>query len=436
MTDALFPLRTATVARAGDDLGERCLYWFLVLTPLWWLLGLLAPLATLGTMALFLRRPPRDPAALACALAWMLAGAAQAASGLVAWVSNGETLAELPFRVASMPVTGWVLLGAAIGVGAEYRLASARIVRAASVYGSFMLLFGLGAMIVAVATGRHDLEMTSPVAMLVPLTPDDMRQQFAIRFLITDDAFLDEGGMPRLILFFPWSTGLAMAGMAAAAVALSDRSAFWRANGVAGGIFGLLFSLSRAALVAAALAYALIGFARLGSRLRLAIAAAAAAALNLAIASGIDFVALAQKIMHAFNEAREGSSQAREWIYEASWRGFLDATILGHGGIGPIYNSGVPVRLGSHSTFYGTLYTGGVVTFGAIALAYVTTLVVLALRLRGGGRFATVAFGLWAAFGMLCYGEAMYSLVPSCLALFVWIGAGMSCRPTRADAAA
>jgi len=444
MSSAAFPFtdRGAKLrgnpALSDDTVGERCLFWYLVLTPLWWASGTLLPLALAGTFLLFVRRPPRDRTVLAMSLLWFLVGGAQALSGVVNWSWQNEPWTLLPYRMLTMPVTGWVLLGAAIGVGAEYRLASQRIVRSLAVYGAIILLASVASLAIASATGWPSLALKSPIAILLPQDLPSVKQQFTMRFFITDEEFLGYDNVRRLVLFFPWSTGLAMAGMTVMLAAWRDRSLVLRFAAIGGGVAALAGSMSRAGAVAAVVAICTTLFCRLTRGAQLLLTTAGALTMEVASLAGYDPASVLSTAWSAFTDAREGSSEARTLVYRASLEGFYASPIFGNGHVGPLLHPWVPMPIGSHSSFYGLLYTGGIVTFGMFAIAYIATLVALACRLRHGGYATASSFALWIAVGMIAYGEGLFSLVPSCLVMFVWIGGGLSAARTcvaRSDAA-
>ena len=57
-------LAPPTDGEAADPVAEGCIYWYAMLTPLWWMTGLLLPLGIAGVVFLFFRRLPREPGVL------------------------------------------------------------------------------------------------------------------------------------------------------------------------------------------------------------------------------------------------------------------------------------------------------------------------------------------------------------------------------------
>lgn len=406
---------------SDESFAEGCYFWFLVLTPLWWMTGTLLPLAIIGTAYFFFRRIPRDPAVLAIAFLWCLVGASQMLSALVNSIQLNEGVAALPGRMVGMPSLGWIVLGMAVGVGAEYRLHSSRTVRATCIYGGIILCFSILSFAYGSLTSADELSVISPIGLILPSSMPSVMQHFTMRFFLSDD---DGFGVRRLILFFPWSTGLSMAGMTVMVVAWSERAFFWRWAGFLGGSTALVGSMSRAAVLAMAASMAIVFWVRLSRVTQMVIILITLLAGITAIFSGFEPMETTSRMLAEVNGIREGSTDARNMIYDKSWEGFQSSPIFGTGWLGEDYSEYIPVPIGSHSSFYGLLYTGGVVGFGMFALAFLVTLIVLISRLPA----TSGATGLWVGLGMISYGESLYSLVPSCLIMFIFFGASLARR--------
>jgi O-antigen ligase len=120
---------------------------------------------------------------------------------------------------------------------------------------------------------------------------------------------------------------------------------------------------------------------------------------------------------------------ARELIYEKSWEGFLQSPIIGHGWIGESVHPKELLPIGSHSTIYGLLYTGGLPTLAAFIVALSLTLSAIVWRYVSVGAQDRRRTGILMGIGvtlclvMNCRYEALYSLTLPCLFLFTWIGA-------------
>jgi uncharacterized membrane protein YhaH (DUF805 family) len=411
-------------SQAADPVTEACVFWYLVLTPLWWMTGTLIPLGVIGTGILFLRRPPRQLAIRVVSSLWIAVGAAQALSVVVNWAATDGTEMSLLRGLGSFVTTGWILIGLAIGVGAEGGLTTPRMVRAICVHAAWMLLLTGVSLFTAVGLGWPELVVPSPLALLLPGELPVVR--FHLRMIFyQSDALLDTRTI-RLTLFYPWATGLALAGATALLVGTGDRLRGWRVVAAIAGTVAVLLSYSRSAVLSLAVALVILGFLRLSGPRQAIAALLAGLAINVALLAGFDPIETAREVQAEFTNLRPGSSLARALIYELSWAHFLDRPILGHGWMsGPVARWLPTMPLGSHSSFYGVLYLGGIVTFAALCLAYLATLAVAALRLRDRGRDAPVALVLLLLLGVVAVGEGINVLVPSLLATFLWLGGAL-----------
>jgi len=191
--------------------------------------------------------------------------------------------------------------------------------------------------------------------------------------------------MPRLTLFYPWTAGLALAGVGIFFVSMGDRARGWRWLGMAGGLAAVVLSFSRAgmiALVAAALAYLWLTLPRAWKGLTIT---AGMVAILAFIMTGNQFAELADDFLDTFASGRHGSSVGRDMIYERSWEGFTHSPILGNGWIGESVHVSEDLPIGSHSSVYGLLYTGGLLTFAAFVVALAVTGSALAAATAGRG---------------------------------------------------
>ena len=409
-------------SRAEDPFAEACVFWYVVLTPLWWMTGTLLPLGVAGAALLFLRRPPRRPAIVLVSALWAAVGAAQWVSTAANWVAaeEGSRIGLLRGLLSSMS-TGWILIGLCIGVGGAAGLASPRVVRAVCVQAMWILLFSAGSLAAAHALGLPELIVPSPLALLLPGDLPVVRQQLTMQFYQMD-ALMD-GQALRLTLFYPWATALSLAGAVALLVGPGDPVRRWRLAAIAGGLAAVLFGHSRSVVVCLAGALCVLGVLRLPTAAKGAVALAGGLGANVALLAGLEPTEALRSLHGAFTSVRAGSSAARQLVYDLSWAHFLERPLLGHGWVSEPVARWLPTMpLGSHSSFYGVLYLGGIVTFGLLCLAYVATLALAARRLRDRPREGPTALALLLLLGVVAFGENINVHVPSLLVTFVWLG--------------
>jgi len=422
-TDRLVPRFAVSTPAQAAWLVSR----YLVATPVLWLLGLLTIAGAALVLWLTAARGPDDRRIGLLAALWLSVPAAQALAVIYNWARLGEPSSMLVGHLASFPVVGWLFFSAALAAGQAWRLDSPKVVRGVMILGGSTLAFSALALGIAAATGLGQLEVTTPVRYLAGANPPPAVEFYAtaVFYLGAEASF----GLPRLVLFFPWSTALGFGGICIFFIAFCERQASWRWLGFVAGVVIVLLSFSRAAAVILPICLLLFLLLRSGPGMRatgiLALAAAGLAMLVLDISP----IALMHDMMSQINASRAGSSQARDLIYAYSWQGFLDSPVFGQGWIGPSVIRQEVLPVGSHSTLYGTLYTGGVVTFAALVCAG-TALAIVALRaaLVLRSTEAAAAASIVAAFIAFGYGEGLYNLILPCLFAFLFVGSALSSR--------
>lgn len=412
----------------GPGRGDRMLALYLRWLPLLWLSGLYV-LVMLGlVLRLAWRRWPADATINVIFCAWMLVAVTQGMSVVYNWSLAGLPLGALPGQLLSVTVIGWGFLGLGLAVGHSFGLDSATAVRGMMVLALHILILGLLGFAVAVAIGMPQLYIQTPLRALLGAS-------HSADFYTLAMVFNTEQDVRRFILFFPWPTALSLAGICLVLVASCERDLRWRMIGYAGGLFAVVFSYSRAGYVVLPIAMSLPLLVRMGPALLAAgLASACVVALGLTVASLGPFQ-LADTLLGTFRDARAGSSAARDLIYSASWQGFLESPVFGWGWVGPSVIDEEELPIGSHSTFYGTLYTGGLVTFAALVLATGLTAAATVRRLiRRPDARAAAALAIFLALGAFAYGESLYSLVLPLMVVFLFLGGVLGSAEREVDA--
>jgi O-Antigen ligase len=404
----------------NDSVGSQMLYRYLCYTPALWIVGLLAPVGALILLRLFAGKVSIMRVGFVVS-AWWAVGLMQAICVFVNWAAGGLSASELAYRLASAPVTGWFALGTALAVGKAHRLKSSQVVRGVCILGLHLLIFGALSMVFALFTGAEKLDLRSPIALVLPGDLPSISTLFTAHFYILEDTFGSE--LPRLILFYPWSVCLGFAGIAVLFISLQENDTFWRSTGVLGGLLAVAGSMSRAAVAALLVAGALYvwrRWSRCGQFIGVLLACAVVVLLLLCDLS--IFTAGSKSV----TEMRAGSSEARQLGYDEAWLGFLRSPIFGHGWPGEPLGDNIPMFVGSHSTVYGLLYTGGALTFGTFIIAIGCT-VAKAFRASVSGTGPQRAcLSIIVALAILCYGEGIYSFAIPTLFVFCWIGAAFN----------
>jgi len=398
---------------------------YLRYTPILWALGLLVPVGALTMLRLFLKRAAILRPGWIAGL-WWLVGAAQAFSTLMNGIVGGERLGEMLHHLLATPVTGWLLLGVAINVGQRYRLNSPAVTRAVCLLSLYLIVLSAGAIVFAALSDWDRLAIKSPIALILPADLPSVESTFTMRFFLNEDTL----GMtiPRLILFYPWPTCLGFAGVAIFFIALQERNRFWKWIGITGGLVALIGSMSRAALAGIAIGGAFYLFRKTAFRFQLPLIL-----FICAVAAGVSLFNIqpAQTLSdlnHFVDEGRQGSSDARQMGYDESWHFFLQAPIFGYGWQGDTIADTIPMHLGTHSSIYGTLYTGGLLTFIPFCLATGFTVVAVFRKSTRTSGLQRSALAIALTLAAMSYSEGIYTFAPFTLFAFCWIGASLN-RP-------
>ena len=222
------------------------------MTPLWWSLGLIVPLGTVGIVWLYAMRPRNDTSTSTVSWLWFGVTIAQSFSAIINWAFGDKSGSELAHSLISLSSTGWALLGMCFAVGSSYRLPAPRLVRAVSFQALWILVLAATGYAAFAIGGDGHLEMPSLLALLIPSLGEPGKLDFVMRFFVKED-FMGEPTF-RLILFFPWSTALALAGLLSIVFAFEERSHKWRCIALAGGMTGFILSYSRAVFAASIVA--------------------------------------------------------------------------------------------------------------------------------------------------------------------------------------
>jgi hypothetical protein len=412
---------------------------FLRCIPFLWILGALTPASALMLVKLAAERWPRGFLVNVIVWSWFSIALSQAAAAILNGVAIDNPATGLA-NAFGFGVVGWIFGGLAIAAGAAYRLDDPRTIRATALVGLYILILAAIAAVGHLA-GRRDLYIwPTPAEILLPSSPSVTFYTAALVFQTEET--LGEA-TTRLVLFFPWAPALGLGGLAVAFISLLERNFAWRLIGFAGGVVGVVFSWSRIAIAALIAVGALLAFLRLPRIWRLAIVGAGLCALFVLPLYGIDPLDQVSQIQDRVNGARAGSSLARELIYQKSFEGFLQSPLIGHGWIGESVHAKETLPIGSHSTIYGLLYTGGAPTFAAFAVAMLLTFAGLVWRYVSIGAndprrsHLLVGVGLALCLAAYCRYEALFNLTLPCIFLFSFIGAALATpHPTPNLAAA
>jgi hypothetical protein len=416
---------------------ERRFVWLLLYTPVLWICGALSFFAIFCSLWPF-RKPRLWKACLdPVILAWFGIGAVQMLATTLAWAYHtADGPSSLLYRFCSAPVSGWLLIAALLALGKHFHLASPATARAVSMLGIYFVGLGLPLLILAQVLHLTELQWLTPIGHLIPPGLPAARFQFTAQFLVEDE--FAGSVLPRIILFYPWATCVGMAGAAVFFISLSQPKSLLSWAGRIGGIFGLLASYSRGAIVSAVLGlvvYLLFSIPR-----RRAVIASVFAVTGVMVVFyallvfGKAPTDLVKDASGSVSGLREQSSNARDLLYAETYSRFVKSPYFGYGWQGDILDDYIPLPIGSHSTVYGLLYTGGVLTFAVYAIA----VLLLGFRLLTTARYGPkyrAALSIFIVLIVMSYGECIFSFATPVAFVFFWLGSCMATPDRRADRA-
>src|SRR5665213_1631857 len=341
---------------------ERLITAYFTAIPLLWLLGLLLPSALLlvfGILVVYVR----SRRAVLIAIPWALVALSQVISVLTNMVAQSQPAIMFLKHLLSSYVLGWIVLAAAICIGASGMIRPQVFSHAVARIGFAYVILAIPAYIIAFTSSAPFLFFLSPAGYLVPATMNARNFSFGI-FVYKWEDFLGTF-MPRLGLFFPWSTAGGYAGLFLVLILLNEPNARRRRLGVSAGVFMVFASMSRLAIVALAACVTLRCFFALSRRMQVVLAVLIVS-LMVALAAVVESpTALISQLNAEFEAARPGSNEARDLIYAMTWDAIREAPLLGHGWPGEstmapdnsIFGEDAPFMvIGSHSTISGLIY--------------------------------------------------------------------------------
>jgi hypothetical protein len=423
------PLGLEHTPVADDVVSTEAGRWLDRLTrwaPALWLLGLLHASVALWLLITPLRNYPRSHVIHVLVGLWLAVGLLQAVSALLNGVWLGDWALGLRHAL-SINALGWLFAGWALAAGASLELAGVEAARLFARLGAYTL--GLGVItLLGAAIGVLPDALPTPPSAAAPGS-EVLRQYAGVKFFHEETTL--GATTTRLVLMYPWAPALGVGSLGLTLVSSRCAHSGWRWAGMLGGLVGVIFSWSRLAQGAAMLAFAALFLLRAAPTLRWSIVLPMMALASVLILFGTTPVDLMDSVYGSVNNVRAGSSLARDLIIEESWAAFLRSPWIGYGWVGESVHPIENLPIGSHSTLYGTLYTGGLLVFVAFAAALLGLLASITWRLVRETdiqrrKDLQVAWCLGMVLLITARYESLYSLSLPCYFYFVWMGMALS----------
>ncbi|MDJ0532702.1 MAG: O-antigen ligase family protein [Xenococcaceae cyanobacterium MO_207.B15] len=399
--------------------AERVIYWTIVLTPLWWLLGiqtLFYPAVVIGLLVISFDFDKLVRTSLPnCAWAWLAMAIVMLWTAMIGISNVGFGLT----RVAATFITffkGYFLIFACLALPFGNQIRVKVITRAVAwMAGGYLIAIALQLIMLLVGVGRQTF--FPPIAYLIPGNKS---------LIVWLSAFLNPLfgiPLPRSTLYMPDPPIPGICGLLCFFICLGESNPRLRKFSLAGSLAALLISHSRLAWVClplAILAYVSFRsfFARQLSLWLFSLTAFLSSLWQLTLP------ALMNKPLEIFHNARPSSSKDREFVIQKTMEAWQQSPWLGWGipqGTANWYT--YEVTLGSFSTYAGVLYLHGIVGFMVFIAALALTLRSFWQPALEGNALCKKAFVSLIALYLFIHGLPLSWITVYIWFFFLWLGA-------------
>ncbi len=305
---------------------------------------------------------------------------------------------------------GWALIALFILLGSMLRFNVALLSRACCIVAAQAIIFFIISLSVYIVGGPETL-FVSPMRVFGPGP-----EYFELRFF----GINPETQLPRWFFFAPWAPATGLMSCLMLLICLSEEDRRWRFIGVAGCVLMVLLCQSRAGLAIFILIVPMVYF--LG-RLRVPwVILLMATALPLLFLLGYPLIEYVLDSYQQIRDSRPGSTRVRSALANiAMQRWWHEAPIWGHGTVerGPKIVEHMPI--GTHHSWYGLLFTKGIVGAASLAIPMLMTVVYLLVEAQRSAQAAT-GFGLIMVLVLYSFFENLEILAYLYWPALLWIG--------------
>ena len=309
---------------------------------------------------------------------------------------------------------GWALIALFIYLGAVLKIDFRLVVRAVCITSALAMPFFILGLFIYLIGGPEKL-FVSPLKMIGGPGPEF----FELRFF----GLNPESGRPRWFFFTPWAPAAGLVSCLFIILCTIERDNFWRHAGMFGCLMICVLSQSRAGLaimiviLPALFIYRQLGFGRAAVLL--------AFTLPVLFLLAYPLVDMLLDLVQGVKDSRPGSTRVRTALAEiALQRWQSEAPVWGHGVVerGPKIVEHMPI--GTHHSWYGRLFTKGMV--GAIALAVPMAMSLLYLVIEASRtRRGFIGFSLLLVLALYSFFENLEILVYLYWPALLYIGHAM-----------
>lgn len=403
--------------------SERVVYWTIVLTPLWWLLGIqpiFYPAVVIGLLALHFSLDQLIQKSLPnYAWAWL------AMSIVMLWTA-ALGINDMGFDVmvaAAAVVTfakSYFLIFACLALPLFNRVRVEIVTRAVAwMSAGFLVTISIQIVMLILKIGGSGY--TPPLARLLPGDKGSLRVMFADL-----SPFLGVP-LPRTVLYTPDPPILGLCSLLCFLICLGERDRALRRFALLGAVAGLIVSASRSAWVCLPIALLLGACLESGWFRQLSLWMMSVTLMGCSI-FGLTIEELLRKPVEGFTQVRASSSQERAIVVRETLEAWQQSPWIGWGvirGKAHLYED-VSITLGSFSTYAAVLYLNGIIGFIALIAAMLLTLfAAYTAAIRGNANCKWAFAGLIALY-IACNATPLSWMAVNLWFFFVWVGAALS----------
>ncbi|ARV57625.1 capsular biosynthesis protein [Nostocales cyanobacterium HT-58-2] len=399
---------------------ERVIYWAIILTPVWWLLGIQPLFYPAVVIVLFIIAFDIDQVIQesfpVCVWAWLAMAIAMLWSSILGLYSLGFPLQQTAAGAVTF-LKSYFFIFACLALPFWTQLRVQVITRAVAWMATSYLISTCIQMLL-LAVGVHNAIYTPFIARLLP----GEKSSFLIILASVQNFF----GIPfpRTVLYTPDPPILGICSILCFFICLGETNRRLRNWALAGSLCGLLVSFSRIAWICLPLAIVLIICFR-SSLIHQAYLWLVSLTFFICSLFGLTVRDLLNKPLEIFDKARPNSSAERALVVSKTFEAWQEKPWLGWGivrGSAHLYED-VYVDLASFSTYAAVLYLHGIIGFIFFLLALLSTLFSFYASAIRGDTFSQRAFACLSVLYLQMNATPLSWMAVFLWFFFLWLGA-------------
>jgi len=400
---------------------EKVIYWTIVLTPLWWLLGIQSifyPIVAVFLLTVNFELDKIIKGSLpACCWAWL-------AMTLAALWTSMIGLDKLDFEILKTAVTlvtlfkGYFLIFACLAIPFWHRIRVQVITRAVAWMSSGYLVTLTIQLLILLAVGPQE-GFLPPLARFIP----GNKLSLMVKFANVQPFFGIP--LPRTDLYTADPPILGVCALLFFFICWDETNHRLRKFALAGCLAALIISQSRLAWICFPLVLLIIVVFRSGLARQIWLWLAAFTTLIYTVL-GMSLQELVNQPLATFNSARADSSKDREYVVNATIDAWKDSPWLGWGIVDRTVSWGnglFELPLGTFSSYAQVLYLHGIFGFIFFLIALVSTLYMFWQPALKGNKMCQRGFATLIALYILCQATNLTWMAIYFWFFFVWLSA-------------